>query len=248
MKRVLVIALMCWVPLLAQADNGCIDCHESGDFFAKYPKLHRYFEDWVESPHGESNVNCDDCHGGDPRAETAEAAHSGVLAMNDPGSTLFNKNQPGTCGDCHRAKRRQFIESKHYQALMEDRNAPTCTTCHPAMNQRPSFRKIVLNACRNCHHEGNEQELPLVADQAEEAFHQLNVAAGFLGWAKLHFESLGWPGNSRQRIDGYDSRIATIVDRIHRFDLDETRDRTLELRADLNELFDAAREGQADLD
>lgn len=224
------------------AENGCVDCHESADFYARYPKLYRYFQDWKDSPHGRAGVTCDDCHGGDPAAATTEQAHRGVLVMTDKRSLLYNKAEPETCGRCHVDKKNQFLESKHYAALMEDRAAPTCTTCHPAMNQRPDYRFIVLNACRTCHVEGNAAELPLIADQAEHAFHQLNIAKGFLGWTRLHFESQGWPGDSRDITADLERRYKAVVDSVHRFNIGETDDQAAELLSDLRGTFEAARQ------
>jgi hypothetical protein len=174
-----------------------------------------------------------------------EAAHQGVLPMNDTGSTLYYQNQPETCGECHRSKRNQFVKSKHFEALMDKKSAPTCTTCHPAMNQRPEFRAIVLNACRNCHFKDNEQDLPLIGDQAEHAFQQLNIADGFLGWVKLHFESHQWPNESESKVRELERRQAEIINRVHRFDLDDTEQAVSDLLVELRQVFEAERKSDA---
>jgi hypothetical protein len=161
--------------------------------------------------------------------------------MNDRESTLHFQQQPETCGRCHVENRTQFVQSKHYAALMDQRSAPTCTTCHPAMSRRPELRVIVLNACRNCHGEGNSENLPLVADQAESVFQQLNIAGGLLGWTRIHFESHDWPENSRQRIRDLELSHGRIIDSVHNFDLTETGTATQELLVELREIFDVAR-------
>jgi hypothetical protein len=236
-----VATILCAIVGTAVAADGCIDCHASEDFFSQYPKLDRYYKDWVNSPHAKADVGCADCHGGDPSKSTVEESHNGVLHMSDPESTLHFKNQPGTCGDCHQSKRNQFIRSKHFKAMMEDRLAPTCTTCHAAMNSRPAYRVIVLNACRNCHAPDNEQGLPLIADQAEHAFQQLDIAGGFIGWAVLHFESHGWPNDSRAKVEALSKRLEKAVDRVHRFDMDETEASAVQLQTDLRQLFEDER-------
>lgn len=222
------------------AENGCISCHQQADFYAQYPKLHEYYQQYQVSPHKKAGVTCDDCHGGDAGADSAQKAHVGVLPMSDKSSTVHYQKQPDTCGQCHSDKRAQFVQSKHYAALMGQRAAPTCTTCHPAMSRRPEYRLIVLNACRNCHGEGNSENLPLIADRAENVFNQLNIAGGFLGWTRIHYESHGWPGDTRERVRDLDKRYDSILNQVHQFDLQQTEDSTTEILAELRETFDAA--------
>jgi len=223
------------------AENGCITCHQQSDFYAQYPKLHEYYQQYLESTHKRAGVTCDHCHGGDASADSAMQAHAGVLPMSDKDSTVHYQRQPETCGQCHSDKKSQFVQSKHYAALMGQGSAPTCTTCHPAMSSRPEYRVIVLNACRNCHGEGNSDNLPLIADQAESVFNQLNIAGGFLGWTKIHFESLGWPENSQQQVRDLDNRYSTSLNQGHQFDLQQTEDQAEEILVDLTEIFNAAR-------
>ena len=224
------------------AENQCIDCHQNAAFYVEYPKLYEYFQEWQVSPHQLAGVTCDDCHGGDANAETSDDAHVGVLAMNDAQSTLHYQNQPQTCGQCHSENRAQFTQSKHYEALMGQRAAPTCTSCHPAMSRRPEYRVIVLNACRNCHGPGNSENLPVITDQAENVFHQLNIAGGFLGWTQIHFESQGWPDDSRERVRDLDMRYRATLNQVHQFDLEQTDDATNTMLRELREIFDAARQ------
>lgn len=220
--------------------NSCISCHQQSGFYAQYPKLNEYYQLYLRSPHKQAGVTCDDCHGGNANAESAEEAHVGVFSMSDKRSTVHYQKQPDTCGECHRDKRAQFIQSKHYAALMNQRAAPTCTTCHPAMSSRPEYRVIVLNACRNCHGEGNSENLPLIADKAENVFNQLNIAGGLLGWTKIHYESHGWPGDSRQRVDDLEKHYHTILNRVHQFDLQQTEDSAVAILLELKEIFNAA--------
>jgi len=228
-------------PAALAAENQCISCHQNSDFYAQYPKLHAYYQDWLASPHKKAGATCDDCHGGDPDAATMGDAHAGMLPVSDIRSALHYQNQPYTCGQCHNDKRVQFIQSKHYQALMAQRAAPTCTTCHPAMSSRPDYRVMVLTACRNCHGEGNSEDLPLVSDHASSVFHQLNVARGFLGWARIFYQSNDWPADSAERMRDLESRYDTVLDQVHRFDLQQTEIATIEIQNELREIFDAAR-------
>lgn len=239
---IVLITLAAVSPIsVISAENSCISCHEQSEFYAKYPKLYEYFQLYLESPHKQAGVTCDNCHGGNAAATSERLAHAGVLLMNDEASTLYNQKQPETCGQCHPEKRQQFVQSKHYAALMDHRAAPTCTTCHPAMSRRPELRTIVLNACRNCHSEGNSENLPLIADKAQDVFRNLNIAGGLLGWTRIHYESHGWPGDSRQHVRDLEERHKDIITRIHQFDLEQTETATVGLLADLRNIFDTAR-------
>lgn len=233
-------ALVCCAA--AASENGCIECHSNENFYARYPKLYNYYQDWSQSAHSKNGVTCDECHGGDAEAATAEGAHKGIFPPSNSRSSLHFSKQPETCGACHRDKRAEFEQSKHFRALgTETAAAPTCTTCHPAMNKRPSYRAIVLNACKTCHQEGNRQGLPDIVDQAEDILRQINVAHGMIGWARLHFSSHEWPGSSRESVQSLEERYSDIVDQVHRFNLERSDAATAELLTELREMFDAER-------
>jgi len=235
------ILLLVGFPAATAGTNSCVDCHSSGEFFAKFPMLDAYYKKWVDSTHAQAGVTCNSCHGGRASESTQAAAHQGVLPVSDPNSRLYFRNQPRTCGRCHTDKLEQFRFSKHYRALQGNRAAPTCTTCHPAMSSRPSYRVILLNACRNCHAEGNKAGLPAIGDQAEHALHQLNVASGFLGWTTIHFESLGWPGDSREQVAKLADDYHGAVNRVHRFDLDKTEAEATDILERLQAIFAEAK-------
>jgi formate-dependent nitrite reductase cytochrome c552 subunit len=237
----LVFVTLALATSARSAENSCIDCHQQPEFYAQYPKLNEYFQQYRVSPHNQAGVTCDDCHGGNASASSARQAHIGVLPMSDVNSTVYYQKQPDTCGQCHIDKQRQFLRSKHYAALMHHRAAPTCTTCHPAMSGRPELRNIVLHACRNCHYEGNSDDLPLIADQAERVFKQLNIASGLLGWTRVHYESHDWPDGSKERVDALEERYESIVNKVHEFDLQQTDDSTIAILVDLREIFDTVR-------
>jgi len=240
----LLAAILLSLPLLAAtaaAQDQCTSCPARTEFYAEYRKLYDYYQRWQGSPHQQAGVSCADCHGGDPAATDADEAHAGVRPMNDASSTLARRAQPDTCGQCHRANRNQFLQSKHFAALMDDRAAPTCTTCHPAMSSRPELRTIVADACSTCHAPGNENDLPLITEQATRVFQQLNIAAGLLGWTRIHFESHGWPDDSRNRVNQMTNRYEDVLSQVHAFRLDDTEAATIELMGNLREIFDNAR-------
>lgn len=244
MRSVLRAAVLCLLPFVAVSvtADSCTECHKSEDFYARFPRLYEYYRDWVASSHAEAGVSCADCHGGQPEEAEKEAAHRGIFPVNNPESSLHFSRQPATCGECHSEKQEEFSHSKHFRALQsKELVAPTCTTCHPAMNKRPGYQSIILDACASCHGEGNRQGLPPVVDDAENVLRSINVAKGMLGWASLHFGSHDWPGDSRQVIRDLELRYSDIVDQVHRFDLEDSGDSVRALLLDLRTLFETER-------
>lgn len=223
----------------AQSD-GCAACHSDSAFFVKNRKLHNYYQDWLKSPHATSGLSCSNCHGGDPSAADFDTAHAEVRHLNDPASTLYYKNQPGTCGACHGEKVEQFQHSKHYKALVSDTLAPTCTTCHRAMNRRPDFRDIVEDACQTCHNEENADRVPPVADKASEYLQRLNIAKGYLGWTSSYYESHGWPENTKTEIAVISAKYDEAVTRVHHFDLAAMDESSNEIFVELKLMFQKA--------
>ena len=222
------------------AASSCVHCHGNPDLYVKERNLYEYYQDWLQSPHAVADLSCENCHGGDPNAQTVATAHPDELPLTDPQSPLYYKNQPQTCGTCHVDKVEQFRESKHYKALVADTLAPTCTTCHRAMNRRPYYRDILVYACKTCHNEENAARLPLVADRAEEILHRLNVAKGYLGWTSVYYESLGWPGDSKQKVSAISSQYDEAVTRVHSFDLEQMDESSTRILTDLKLMFQQA--------
>lgn len=119
----------------AAGANTCLDCHSSLE--GGHSDI---TSDWQRSIHAERNINCADCHGGDPSASTLEAAMSpdagyiGVPAKADI---------PALCASCHADVTRmrqydlstdqyaKYKESIHGRRLAEgDTNVATCFDCH----------------------------------------------------------------------------------------------------------------------
>ncbi|NIM70643.1 MAG: hypothetical protein GTN86_08465 [Xanthomonadales bacterium] len=224
----------------AWAANSCIDCHSDPNYFVQDRKLHDYYQDWIKSPHKEAGLTCDFCHSGDPAAAGKEAAHNTILKVTDPESRLFFKNLPETCGSCHPDKLAQFKLSKHFKALMEDRTAPSCTTCHSAMRPRPDYRDIVKQSCHTCHFDDNPQALPLVADRADEFLHRLNIGKVYLAWVTMYYEEQSWPGETREEVGAITSKYNDAVARVHRFDLATMDESSAEILAELEGMFKTA--------
>jgi hypothetical protein len=222
------------------ADDSCEGCHGNSEYFVRAPHINAYYRDWLGSPHRAAGVTCSQCHGGDPQASDAAAAHAGVIKPTSPASPLFYRRQPDTCGTCHRANAEQFVTSRHFAALMDQQNAPTCTTCHGSMSRRPYSRDIVTGACATCHGAGAEHPAPDAVATAREILHRLGIAKAYLGWSRLHFETLGWPDDTRATVDAFQAAYDSSVDGIHRFDLPRSSEASLELLTELRAFFDGA--------
>ena len=221
----------------APSQDQCEACHKDPHFYVQNRKLYVYYQDWLDSPHAASGLACSNCHGGDSGSSDIEVAHTGVLDLRDTDHMLFYRNQPETCGACHAEKAAQFKTSKHYAALLSDTVAPTCTTCHRAMNRRPYYRDILVDACATCHNEDNAEDIPLITNQVKEYLQRLNIAKGYLGWTTVHYESLGWPGGSKCEIDAIREKYEDAVARVHSFDLTKMDESSTEILTELKLIF-----------
>ncbi|MFQ5885697.1 MAG: cytochrome c3 family protein [Anaerolineae bacterium] len=119
----------------------CGGCHADGERMQPYglptDQPRQYREESVHGQRlaqGDENVAiCYDCHGGHEIRES-----------NDPTSSVYPGNLPGTCAQCHADEELMrpygiptdqyalYKESVHGLALLQERNlrAPTCATCH----------------------------------------------------------------------------------------------------------------------
>jgi hypothetical protein len=220
-----------------ETQTSCENCHSEQRNFVQYKKIFWYYRDWLNSPHHQNGLTCDDCHGGDPTASDMQEAHKGVLPVSDPRSRLFYKNQPETCGECHKKETKQFRESEHYKGLKDHLDAPTCSTCHAAMNRKPYYQEMVENTCRICHYENNPDDLPMVAGKATEILHRLNVSKGYMNWTRTYYRSKGWPDDSREMVESLASSYAAIIAQGHSFDLENTDQASIDLLSRLKAVY-----------
>ncbi|HUU26348.1 MAG TPA: multiheme c-type cytochrome [archaeon] len=88
----LIVLTTAAVPLKAQGDSACIDCHKQHD-----PGI---VAQWSESKHGEAGVTCDFCH---------QADKSDPDAFEHYGQNIATIVSPKDCAKCHEE---QFSEQK----------------------------------------------------------------------------------------------------------------------------------------
>jgi hypothetical protein len=239
-----LLLLTGWTACFGAKLSGCENCHQDAKYFVEDKKVFNYYQDWLHSPHKQAGLICSDCHGGDPQATEEGAAHQGVFNVTDPRSKVNFRNQLDTCGQCHEQETRQFKGSHHYQRLQKEGgipdahvHAPSCSTCHLAMNRRPYYKNIAERTCRFCHYENNEDDLPMVARETQEILHRLNVSKGYLSWTRLYYKSKGWPGSSKEAVEGFVSQYHEIVTDLHSFDMDDTEHASVELLTNLKKVF-----------
>ncbi len=144
------LALAAWpARALGQpARSQCVECHsrQSGTSGAGHG-----FEAWRGSRHAAAGVTCEACHGGDPAATDAQAAHRGVSRSSEPQSRVFFTRIPDTCGRCHAAEAAYFRSSIHYARLESDGHGPNCVTCHGSMATSVLTPERLLGTCSACH-------------------------------------------------------------------------------------------------
>jgi len=125
----------------------------------------------------------------DPKVAVCTSCHGthGILAPNDPSSSVYSLNIPNTCAKCHsdstymtgrNIPTNQFAlyaHSVHGEALLnrDDRAAPTCTGCHGSHEARRPEPSGVANTCAQCHNYNREL---FVASPHNAAFEKNNYS------------------------------------------------------------------------
>lgn len=198
-----------------QKENSCVRCHINlpGSSFVGVRS-----HDWSGSVHQKHGVTCDDCHGGNPGAPDQKDAHAGVLGSSDPGSSVYFKNVPATCGKCHGAELYEFTRSKHYRMLESEGRGPACVTCHGSMVVTVLSPDNVAAVCERCHNE-RMGIFPFVPQKARAVLLLLRESVALVdAEEKLHHPAKGSAGATHLK----DARSALHSARLdwHRFDLD----------------------------
>jgi len=234
-RILLILSVSLMLNRGASADS-CVDCHRDPTFRVKNKKLFDYFRQWEGSIHDEAGVSCIDCHTGNSNAADKETAHAGMLPPSDPKSRVSYKNVPKTCSDCHFDVYENFIQSKHYKALMEKDIGPNCVTCHGSLSTEIYFSSAVVKTCANCHNSETKNH-PEIVETADQILHRLSVSGMYRKWTSLHYESAGTP----EVMKNTDALYQGIARSWHQFDFEQTDRDSESLMLELKSLYNAAR-------
>jgi nitrate/TMAO reductase-like tetraheme cytochrome c subunit len=243
MNQLVTFVILCWTLIAGitlannSYGNSCTNCHSNPDIYAQDQVIYKYYLNWSKSPHKTAGLTCDFCHNGNPDAQDKDAAHQSILDKTNPLSKLHYENLSETCGSCHSDIFSQFRKSKHFRALQDERPAPSCIVCHRVLHAKPRNRNIAEQHCRNCHFDQNPQNLPLIADRAEEFLSRLGITKIYLDWLTTFYEEQNWPGGTQQRVESIRRRNTEVVARVHRFDLENMDENSAKILSETKELF-----------
>lgn len=159
LKRMLLpvfvpLIIAAWAALLlpnsvfAAEANSCVACHSQPEVDNATGKN---YSDWKGSVHDKNGVFCNGCHLGHPASGEKEAAHVDVYRSGDSRSTVYFKNVPKTCGNCHKEEFSQFRKSLHYLRLETTERGPNCVTCHGARATKIVTPAQMADLCTICH-------------------------------------------------------------------------------------------------
>jgi formate dehydrogenase gamma subunit len=153
----------------------CAECH-AGEW-----------KEFAQSIHGRA------AKAGDPDAPTCTSCHGPVhqiQASSEATSAVAKKNQPAACARCHadagflsRHKIpvlhpvEQYLQSVHGRAVLQDKDAATCSNCHGSHGIQPAWEAQsrvshwnVVGTCAQCHKE--------IARQFNESVHGAALKTG----------------------------------------------------------------------
>jgi len=163
----LMIIVIACATASAQTKSSCIECHLK----LEDPRLSGPAKAFDNDIHKSRGLSCNDCHGGDPTADTKEAAK-------DPRKGYLGKPKaldiPAYCGKCHSDanlmkrfnpslrvdQEREYYTSVHGKLLKEknETRVATCISCHSVHGIRaPSdplssvYPANVAETCAKCH-------------------------------------------------------------------------------------------------
>ena len=164
MRLAIILALFTMAP--AQKKSSCIECHSKlEDTRLSAPA--KLFDNDIHHARG---LSCNDCHGGDPNADTKEGAK-------DPRKGYLGKPKtpdiPAYCGKCHSDanlmkrfnpslrvdQEREYYTSVHGKLLKTgEQRVATCISCHSVHGIRSPkdplssvYPSNVAETCSKCH-------------------------------------------------------------------------------------------------
>ena len=210
-------------PLPAEAVDSCIDCHKNPRFMVTNSKLFEYFQEWEGSIHRQEDVDCSDCHGGNPDKLDKDGAHGQDLSGSASMSAVNFENIPKTCGQCHEEIYKAYRKSNHFEHLAttdQEIQGPSCVTCHGSINVDVLDVNTVYESCARCH---NEEE----DNHPENPKRARAILNKFLSIHRFYrFITIRDPVGSKAFFSRVDDHIQELAVTWHTFDLDAIEKQT----------------------
>jgi nitrate/TMAO reductase-like tetraheme cytochrome c subunit len=227
-----------------EAEDACIACHRDPDFLVENKKLYDYFQQWDGSIHGREGVSCDECHGGDPKTAQKDKAHGEGVAASDTSSGIHYRNIARTCGKCHEDILEGFQKSDHFEhvaAKGEDKQGPTCVTCHGSIDAEILDVNSVEATCARCHNleTDNNPEIP------EKARYVLNKFLSIHRFDR-YITTRAEPDDASEFFADLDPKLRRLSVTWHTFDLDAIEASTAEVLDVLKAKRDEIRRNRAE--
>lgn len=177
------------------------------------------------APLGHGRTGCEQCHGGDPRATTAEAAHRGVLPAAEPESLVHATRLAATCGACHAPESKAYTDTVHAREVAEKGRGATCLTCHGAMAASLPSPAELDSRCSTCYAESHEAKTALI---------MLAAARKRLTRTRADVEALRakdprWTANAVERLDELEKHYADVQLEWHTLHTRKVLERTRDL-------------------
>ena len=152
-----------------EPEGSCVACHKNPEFMVQDKLLHEYFQNWRTSVHSQEGVSCVDCHDGNPEQAEKNAAHGSAISADNETSPVNFRNIAKKCGECHEDILEGFSKSVHFEHIIakkQEKQGPTCVTCHQSMNVEVLNVRSVRESCARCHNEekDNHPENPEKAE------------------------------------------------------------------------------------
>jgi hypothetical protein len=215
-----------------EASDSCIDCHRDPGFLVTNKKLYDYFQEWEVSVHRQEGVTCDECHGGRPDRAGKEAAHAEGVGASDPLSGVHYTNVADTCGTCHEAILEGFETSEHFAHIekKDDKQGPTCVTCHGSINVEVLNVNSVEAACARCHDEANDNH-PEMPARARDVLNRFLSIHRFYRYIAIHAR----PEEAQTFFEAFDRRLDALSVTWHTFDIERAEAETAGALAVLKE-------------
>jgi hypothetical protein len=205
------------------APSRCVVCHVGSP---GPPAVAAHLAEWQQSKHANHDIGCERCHGGDPTMAEPRWAHREVLHSTVPRSPVNRANLPRTCAACHAAQAAAFSTSLHGVLLDADESrAPSCSTCHGAMDARVPSPDVLEATCAACHPSGSARAAyPRAARAGIEEITRIRARLAEFSTTIADVGDPIWRGELRTTWDTASWATASAATAFHAFDLPHMAD------------------------